>query len=233
MALEYFPCYHSYRKKCEKLTDQELGRLFRALMVFSETGEAQELAGRESIAFDFIADDICRAKTAYSDKCRTNRRNGAKSQPDASDRGRTGANGTDRGRTGANATQSKTENKTENKGKVSPDGDTTAHARESAVSAVLSAYMDRINPTPSSHCLDELKCFAEVMGTECCLRAMDIAIDERKTSWSYIRGILRAKQSAGVKCLGDWDALEEKRREARDETGSSESPFARFTGNVL
>ena len=58
MAIEYFCCYHSYRKKCEKLTDQELGRLFRALLTYSETGERQELAGRESIAFDFIADDI-------------------------------------------------------------------------------------------------------------------------------------------------------------------------------
>lgn len=60
MAIEYFCCYHSYRKKCEKLTDQELGRLFRALLMYSETGERQELAGRESIAFDFIADDIDR-----------------------------------------------------------------------------------------------------------------------------------------------------------------------------
>ena len=60
MAIEYFCCYHSYRKKCEKLTDQELGRLFRSLLIYSETGERQELAGRESIAFDFIADDIDR-----------------------------------------------------------------------------------------------------------------------------------------------------------------------------
>lgn len=75
MGLEYFPCYHSYAKKCEKLTDQELGRLFRALMQFSETGELQELAGRESIAFDFIADDIARAKDAYDAKCRKNKSN--------------------------------------------------------------------------------------------------------------------------------------------------------------
>ena len=75
MAIEYFCCYHSYLKKCEKLTDQELGRLFRALMKYSETGERQELAGRESIAFDFIADDIDRAKQAYDDRCKTNREN--------------------------------------------------------------------------------------------------------------------------------------------------------------
>ena len=69
MGLEYWPCYHSYRKKCEKLTDQELGRLVRSLMIYSETGERQELAGRESIAFDFIADDIDRAKENYESRC--------------------------------------------------------------------------------------------------------------------------------------------------------------------
>lgn len=73
---EYFPCYHSYLKKCEKLTDQELGRLFRALMEYSVTGERQELAGRESIAFDFIADDIDRANDAYLEKCEKNSQNG-------------------------------------------------------------------------------------------------------------------------------------------------------------
>ena len=88
MGLEYFPCYHSYGKKCEKLTDQELGRLFRALFKYSETGERQELAGRESIAFDFIADDIDRAKESYDVKCQKNRAN-------ASERKRTLANGSE------------------------------------------------------------------------------------------------------------------------------------------
>ncbi len=76
MAMEYFCCYHSYFKKCEKLTDQELGRLLRALLVYSEFGERQDLTGRESIAFDFIADDIDRAKKSYDEKCRKNSENG-------------------------------------------------------------------------------------------------------------------------------------------------------------
>lgn len=68
MALDYFPAYHSYLKKCEKLSDQEVGRLFRCLLNYSITGERPELTGRESIAFDFIADDIDRAKENYEAK---------------------------------------------------------------------------------------------------------------------------------------------------------------------
>ena len=118
MAIEYFCCYHSYAKKCEKLTDQELGRLFRALMTYSETGERQELAGRESIAFDFIADDIDRAKIAYEEKCRRNRENGTK------------ANGTDRHRTVPIAPQNKDKDKNKDKDEDnSPDGEITRAKR--------------------------------------------------------------------------------------------------------
>ena len=62
MALEYIPFYFSYRKKLEKLSDQEVGRLVRALLGYGETGETEELTGRETIAFDFIADDINRMR---------------------------------------------------------------------------------------------------------------------------------------------------------------------------
>lgn len=65
MALDYFCCFHTYRDKLARLSDQEVGRLFRALMQYSETGEVPELAGRESIAFDFIAYDIDNVKEKY------------------------------------------------------------------------------------------------------------------------------------------------------------------------
>lgn len=78
MAIEYFHCYHSYRKKLAKLSDQEVGRLFRALLEYSETGETKELTGRESVAFDFIADDIDRAKKNYDEICKKNSENAKK-----------------------------------------------------------------------------------------------------------------------------------------------------------
>ena len=110
MALEYFPFYHSYGKKTEKLSDQELGRLVRALVKFSETGETQELAGRESIAFDFISVDIQNAREAYESKCKTNRANGA----NAAERPRTVPGGTERPQ---NKTKTKTEEETKDKPK--------------------------------------------------------------------------------------------------------------------
>jgi hypothetical protein len=62
-------------------------------MEYSESGTAPELTGRESIAFDFIADEIDRDKSAYSETCRKNKENGAKATeryrplPTATERG--------------------------------------------------------------------------------------------------------------------------------------------------
>ena len=64
-----------YLVRLAKLSDQELGRLVRALAVYHATGETQELAGRESIAYDFIKADIDRIDENYNTKCEKNRAN--------------------------------------------------------------------------------------------------------------------------------------------------------------
>ena len=79
------------------------------------------------------------------------------------------------------------------------------------VAAVLADYLNRINATASPTSLEELKSFAEDLGEAVCKRAFDIALDNKKTTWPYIKAILRDKAANGVKCLADWDALEQAR----------------------
>lgn len=75
MANKGFYLRDTYLSRTAKLTDEELGRLMRACMVYHATGEETELEGRESIAFDFIREDIDEQTAAYDAKCETNRRN--------------------------------------------------------------------------------------------------------------------------------------------------------------
>lgn len=76
MSLEYFCCFHDYLAKTRNLSDSELGRLFRALMTYSATGEKTQLNGREETAFDFISIDIDTAKERYNAKCAKLKANG-------------------------------------------------------------------------------------------------------------------------------------------------------------
>lgn len=114
MAMEYFCCFHAYRKKLESLSDSEKGRLWDALMIYSETGERAKLNGREAIAFDFIATDIDAAKEKYAQKCRTNKQNRGKGTSTTVD---------DRARPSTNNDETHQTKNKKQKEKISPNGD--------------------------------------------------------------------------------------------------------------
>lgn len=116
MAMEYFCCFHSYLRKTSNLSDGEVGRLFRALMKYSATGEREELDGRAGTAFDFMADDIDAAKEKYAQKCRTNKQNREKgTSTTVDDRARPSTNN--------NETHQTKNKKQKEKEKISPNGD--------------------------------------------------------------------------------------------------------------
>lgn len=77
-----------------------------------------------------------------------------------------------------------------------------------APSAAAAVYLDRVNASASQASLEELAAFERAMGREVCVRAMDIALDNKKPTWAYIRAILRRWSGEGVKCLADVEALE-------------------------
>lgn len=76
MAIEYFQAYHSYLQSMEPLNDAECGRLFRALLKYSETGECEELRGNERFIFPTMRAQIDRDKNKYVKQCHKNAENG-------------------------------------------------------------------------------------------------------------------------------------------------------------
>lgn len=242
MEMKYFCAYHSYLDAMRRLGDAERGRLFTALLEYSKTGAAQDLRGNEGFVFDVLKCNIDLDKEKYAKRCQTNRENGrrnaaataaerGRSLPTASDRYRPLPNATERERTVPLATDGGQEKEEEKEKENIPPGGgiAPAPAREAAAPAaaeelpsvrdpetasVIADYASRVNPAASPRCLAELEAFARAMGPEVCRRAIDIALDERKATWSYIRAILRDKQAKGVKSLADWEALEVKRAPA-------------------
>lgn len=92
MPMSGFICHDNYLAKIAKLTDEQAGRLFRALMRYHSTGIIEELDGVESIAYDFIREDIDRCEEAYAAKCaknRSNRMSGKRTTTNVDERGRT------------------------------------------------------------------------------------------------------------------------------------------------
>lgn len=105
-------------------------------------------------------------------------------------------------------------NNVESMGNVSVGVGTTPPVAppDASVADVFSDFLNRVNPTASQRCLDELAGYVKTVGPAVCKRAFDIALDEKKATWSYIKAILADKQARGVKCLADWDAAEAQRK---------------------
>lgn len=79
MAREYFCAYHSMLDQTKRLSDAELGRLFRALLSFSAEGVLpQHLNEKEGVAFDILSSQISRDIEAYEKQCKKNSENGSK-----------------------------------------------------------------------------------------------------------------------------------------------------------
>ena len=101
------------------------------------------------------------------------------------------------------------------------------------ISAVVDAYLNKVNPSASHMCLQELVQYAQILGTEVCLRAMDTALDEGRHQWSYIRSILQRCTQQGIRSLADWDAAEAQRGGGqRGRTGNAFLDILRRKGGV-
>lgn len=70
MAIEYVVAYYSYLDYMEQLSDAECGRLFRACLIYSKTGEAPNLCGNERFVWPGIKSQIDRDKEKYLARCK-------------------------------------------------------------------------------------------------------------------------------------------------------------------
>lgn len=205
--MTYIKLFVDYLDAVAPLGDAERGRLFTALLAYAGTGEVPELSGNERFLFPILRAQVDRDEAEYARFVEKQRSNGAKGGRPR----RAGENPDLFSETQRSQDEDKDKEKDINKD-VSKDKDEEKDGGGAAVAAVETAYRERVNAAPSGTCLRELEGFARVMGADCCLRAFDIALDAKKPTWTYIRGILSAKQAQGVRSLADWDRAEEAHR---------------------
>jgi len=99
----------------------------------------------------------------------------------------------------------------------------TAHSVRTGYSSssAVAFFLNHINPTASDLSIDEISGFAQILPEALIIHAMQIAMDEKKTNWGYIRGILRNWHSKGYVCLADVKVGEERRNPAAEKVQGS------------
>lgn len=210
---EYVKLWLSYASYFEAYGAAEVGRLVLAMIKYRASGVEPEFSGSERFIWPAIKRDIDESVAAQESAADTYRENGKKGGRPKKPNGNTENQKNQSGFSETKKTYGqRTKDKGQGQGQGQGQGDNSAPARADdhtpAAAAVVADYLNRVNPSASDISLEELRSFADTLGEAVCKRAFDIALDEKKATWSYIRAILRDKAARGVKCLADWDALE-------------------------
>lgn len=219
MKREQFTWYRSYYEALRTLPAKDFQIAVLAICAYALDEEVPDLSGVPNSVFTLIRPTLDSGRNKAANRLKKQKTNQEQTynKPEQTRKEKEGE--------GEREEESESEREGENDMlKILPPGggNTKSPATAAGVSPLSSAvamvqadYLNRVNATASPASLDELAGFVEAMGPDCCRRAFDIALDERITRWSYIRGILQDKQQRGVKCLADWDALDGQRQKKR------------------
>lgn len=88
MGRAYFCGYFSFLESLEPYSDEEVGRIFRACLVYASTGTEPHFAGNERFVWPTIKQTIDRDQAYYSDLCAKNKANRQRSSTTVNDRPR-------------------------------------------------------------------------------------------------------------------------------------------------
>ena len=226
-----FVLYHDIRGPLELLTDEQRGKLFLALLDYSEFGSLPDFSGSLQMAFAFIRTALDRDAEAWNDKREKRREAGSMGgkQKAANVANVAFATFATQGQAGVANVAVPVPAPAPVPAPV-PDNNPpvpTAHARENPdLGRVMSFFLDRINPAPSPTCIDLLKQYTASLSADVVLHALEIAIDERKTAWSYIQAILSQYERDGVR---DMDGVKRREQERQQRRESAAPPARRMS----
>lgn len=232
MAREYFCAYHSLLESLTPYGDAELGRLFRACLQYSMTGEEPDLRGNERFIWPTLKQGIDRDRAAYGAKCESNQRNGLKGGRPRNPKNRTVFTETEKTqeeekgkeeeeKEAAEAGRDEAEEKGTAKDRRTTTGAGIPPAREAAVEPVNAAlgkvfevYQDNFG-LASGVVVAGLRDYTAELGGEVVIHAIEIAAAEKKPGWSYLRGILSRYKREGLRTLADVRLAEQRHEQGK------------------
>lgn len=219
MKREQFTFYRSYYEAIKSLPAKELKSVLLAICAYALDEEVPTLSGTANSVFILIRPtlDSGRKKAAN----RANKRGTNEEQ-----------NGTNREQTRNKSEQTRKEKEVEREVEVEVEvereddmsisrynpipviPETRASVKnpsELRESTSVGYFLRKINPNASGECLRELLDYENQLGGDVCVHALQYAVDEQKTAWSYIRAILAAYVRDGVQTVDDIKRRDQQR----------------------
>lgn len=204
-----FILYQEHKEIFEMLTDEEAGKLIKAIFEYEKTGRLLELDKSLKLAFIPIKNDLDRNKEKYEKIVKRNKENGKKGG-----RPKNPKNPVDY--LGYLEKPKKADNDNEYDNEYDNDNDSSI-----TTTTIIDAYENNIAPITeiSSQMLLE---YCSSCSPELVLLAIKESVKANKRSAKYIEGILRNWEHKGLKTVIDVKNEQEEFKRAKD-TGQIET----------
>ena len=204
---EQFTFYRSFWaavKTLKKASDRL--SIMEAVCAYALDGEDRKMTDAAEALFILIKPNL--------DSAAKKSKGGKNKERAGEDSGKTCASsGEDSGKEKEKEKEVEKEVEIENECYLAPPPGAGAGVADPELGAVMALYLDRINPSPSCAVVDQLKADTAELGGAVVCHAINIALDERKTSWSYISAILRRYRQQGLTTMDR--VLESEQRHQR------------------
>jgi len=207
-----FTFYESFARALKRIRkDADRAKAYDAIVnyaLYGTTPDLDNIPDSAAIAFDLIRPTLdSSARKAKSGKI------GGEGKQTAS-------------KPEANRKQTGREKEKEKEGEIEKEEENECYILTSASCAheAVAYFLDRINPAPSSVLTRELLDFCEALGDEVVLHALHIAVDERKTAWSYIKAILNRYKADGLTDITAVQAAEQAHNARKGRVEGSYTP---------
>ena len=222
MSMTYIKLFFDDLDAIELLGDAERGRLFTALLEYGKTGEAPQLNGNERFIFPMMRARLDRDMDAYNDEIEARRNAGRKGGEAKASNAKQSLAKLSNAKQSQAVLSKRSKGKDKDKDEEEDEENNNppvppAPARENpGLARVMAFFLDRINPAPSPTCIDLLRQYTESLSADVVLHALEIAIDERKTAWSYIQAILSQYERDGIRDMDGVKRREQERQQRRE-----------------
>lgn len=207
---KYIPLYYSYIEQLGLLTEEQVGRLVMALLIYGRDGTPPDFPRNSSLymAFSFIADNSKRAADRIHDgKVRGGQARAATAQKDGKGRFLPSSSSGSPAETQQNPAQSSTSsrtsyNKDNNKNKDNNNNNLPSRVRardEDCVlkgvenSVAVSCYLNMVGELTQAEA-DELMGYEQELGSEAMADVITIAYEYGARGMSYIRRVVETKR---------------------------------------
>ena len=212
--------YYEYGEHFSLLSDEELGQLIRAVLLYDKEGTVPELSGMVQMAFSFIKTNLDIDRAKYEERCERNRKNGVNGGRKPKEEKPTGFSGFSE-KPKKPDTDTVTENETETVTVTETETDTDSEdliRRHDPEQALIKLYEENVGKA-SGMVRRELRKWLSLVDESLLAYAIGQAAFHDKKSWAYVGGIVDCHYRAGRRDGASAEKASKGRKESRGSPG--------------